>query len=178
MARERQRWADRYAAFVGSAPPIALPVTVWQDGRGISSRESAPSFVIANTIAAPLAAQHNALILTPTSSMGACLRVMELLAASAAFTFGVVARPTVVSAATLVALQQDQGLEVTIESAVIAAASLPATTFVWNFATQAIYPEYLAEIAITPGNVLAIVQGDAETSVTWTMRAFTPKGAL
>jgi hypothetical protein len=65
-----QEWLDRWLQFVGYDPRgrEMVPVAIWQDGRGISSREAAPYQTFSVSAGNPGAGNHWCYTLTPANA--------------------------------------------------------------------------------------------------------------
>lgn len=163
-----QEFADRYRQFVGRQEGDAetpIPVALWQDGRGISSREAAPytSFAVAD--GGPAAGNHTIYRWTPrTPSRELLVRMCWLKFGRETSTaiIGVrvgAATTTAVGPTTIIEL--DDSTDARLELFECTNANLPALSlFNWFAATDPpafAYPEYFIEFRIPPNQVLEIM---------------------
>jgi len=162
-----QRWADLFRQFAGhdqvrAEDGIPIPVAIWQDGRGISTREAAEFAWFARITGAPAAGNHWCYTFTPRIASRACVVrfcwAQARLETSTAIIGESISAATAKAATNAVFTQGDlTGVVVTCDE--VTNANLPLTLF--NFRNEPglprfPYPEYFAEMTIPQGQVLEI----------------------
>lgn len=166
MRDRPKEYVDRFRQFVGfqqESEAAPIPVAIWQDGRGISSREAAPLATFAVADGGPAAGNHTMYVWTPrTPSRELRVRIcwLRLGRETATAIVGVrIGTATATAASAAVAELGDvTGAALTI--AQITNANLPLT--VVNFFAETdlpefAYPEYSLEATIPPNQVMEII---------------------
>ena len=170
-----QEWLDRYLQFVGRErrnEDWPIPVAIWQDGRGVSSREAAPYQAFSVIAGNPGAGNHWCYTYTPAiASKALTIRLCWLKARveTATATLGVRIGTATAKAATNAVFpigDADAALGGTWTVDEVANANVPLTLFNLfytatagepAFAVGFPYPEYFLEAVILQGQVLEII---------------------
>lgn len=165
--RDRPKaYADLFRQFVGfqsERETAPIPVALWQDGRGISSREAAPFATFAVEDGGPAAGNHTCYTFTPRNAsrtviLRMCWARFQRETATAIVGWQIGAAIAKAASAAVVELGDVTGVALTINQ--ITNANLPALILVnWFASTDPplfAYPEYFAEVTLNPGQVLEI----------------------
>lgn len=162
-----QEWVDRFKQFAGrdrGDVDWPLPVAIWQDGRGLSSREATPYAMFAHTVANPGAGNHWCYTWTPTTPSRALIVRLCHMAFSRETSTAIVGlqiAAAITKAATNAVIEVGDDNNVTVTANEITNANLPAiSVFNWVAATDPprfAYPEYFLEAVIAPGQVLEVM---------------------